>query len=336
MGLVEELKELVALKSAGALSESEFLDAKAAVLAATKSASSIAAPAMNGDAQTEAADKPTERPKRAKESQNESQNKKARPAAEPKAEPAPVATPAKTSKESKAARKAARKAVQKESPSEGAPQAVQVEDDAAVRPAKRAKKEAKEKSKRESPLLAQNLRAGALTPKYRASTVEALKGWKVGDIIAGTSTGAVFGGNAGSGTFRTGFPGVGVSCLQVGEDWNPDILRSTERGEIWTANSPDLCRKADGMPIGYTLPLLTRASKEKSKGEWTFRGWYELLAIQQDEVEIRGMFSNREVPKSFRKMLASGHKVTLEPEDKSLKFVIGRVCSLARVNSPFE
>lgn len=332
MGLVEELKELVALKSAGALSESEFLDAKASVLAASKSASTIAAPAMNSGAQAEAAAEPKARPK---ERPTESQ-KRAQPAAEPKAEPAPVATPAKTSKESKAARKAARKAAQKEPPSDGAPQAVQVEDDAAVRPAKRAKREAKEKPKREAPPLAQKPRAGALTPKYRASTVEALKGWKVGDVIVGTSTGTVFGGNAGSGTFRTGFPGVGVSCLQVGEDWNPDVLRSTERGEIWTANSPDLCRKADGMPIGYTLPLLTRASKEKSKGEWTFRGWYKLLAIQQDEAEIRAMFSNREVPKSFRKMLASGHKVTLEPEDQSLKFVIGRVCSLAKVSSPFE
>jgi hypothetical protein len=309
MGLVEELKELVALKSAGALSESEFLDAKAAVLAASKTASAGAV----------AEPKPVQR---------------AEPAGAPKSEPAPAATPAKASKESKAARKAARKAAKQAAPADSSQSAVQVECDAAVRPTKRAKGEAKPAPVPASTIV--SAREGAKTPKYRASTVQALKSWKVGDVIAGTSTGAVFGGNAGSGTFRTGFPGVGVSCLQVGEDWNPDILRSTDRGEIWTANAPDLCRKADGMQIGYTLPLLTRASKEKSKGEWTFRGWYELVSVQQDDAKIRDMFANREVPKSFRKMLASGHKVTLDPEDKSQKFVIGRVCALARTSSPFE
>jgi hypothetical protein len=315
MGLVEELKELVALKSAGALSDSEFLDAKAAVLAASKTA---------------AAPSPVAAPKPVPIAEP-SQPPRAEPAAAPKSEPAPVATPAKASKESKAARKAARKAAKQAAPADGSQCAVQGEGDAAVRPTKRAKREATP-----APAPSVKPRAGAKTPKYRASTVQALKSWKVGDMIAGTSTGAVFGGNAGSGTFRTGFSGVGVSCLQVGEDWNPDILRSTDRGEIWSANSPDLCRKADGMQIGYTLPLLTRASKEKSKGEWTFRGWYELVSVQQDEAKIRDMFANREVPKSFRKMLASGHKVTLEPEDKSLKFVIGRVCALRRTSSPFE
>jgi hypothetical protein len=237
----------------------------------------------------------------------------------------------KPTKESKAARKAARKAAKrsaaKQSEPELAPAAATAES--AAPPAKRPKREA-------VPPPAPS--AGAATAKFRVSTVEALKRWKVGDTVPGTSLSAVFGGNAGSGTFRTGFPGVGVSCLQVGEDWNPDILRSTERGEIWTANSPDLVRKADGMAVGYTLPLLTRQSKEKNKGAWTFRGWYELLSVETDEAKIRAMFSTREVPKPFRKMLSSGHKVTLDPEstDEQLKFVIGRVCKLSRVaSSPF-
>ena len=309
MGLVEELKELVALKSAGALSDSEFLDAKAAVLAASKAAGVAAAPSPTNSA-TQASGEPRSTPK-----------------AEPKSGSETVATPAKTTKDSKAARKAARKAAKKAAGSGKHA----VDDAATARPHKRAKTET------QPPVPPPTKpRAGVAIPKYRVSTVEALRGWKVGDIVAGTSTSTVFGGNAGSGTFRTGFPGVGVSCLQVGEDWNPDILRSVEHGEIWTANSPDLCRKADSMQTGYTLPLLTRASKEKSKGSWTFRGWYELVSVQQDESKIRGKFANREVPKSFKKMLASGHKVTLDPEDKSKKFVIGRVCALTRVSSPLE
>ena len=41
MGLVDELKELVALRDAGVLSDPEFLEAKAAVLAANKASTSF-------------------------------------------------------------------------------------------------------------------------------------------------------------------------------------------------------------------------------------------------------------------------------------------------------
>lgn len=376
MGLLDELKGLLELKSVGALTAEEFDEAKAAVILASKAAASPAAspaqppapapaaspaPADSSDsdddssssddapqkaaaaaaalaseskavkkaekaakkaAEQEAADKAAKTAERAanKEAEQEAAAKGAKKAAKEAARAA----------EQEAAEKNARKAAKKEAAKKKKREAAEQEKDAP--PAKRAKKEPKVAL---PPAPAP--RDDATTARFRASTVETLKSWSIGQTIAGNDTGAVFGGNAGSGTFRTGFPGVGVSCFQVGEDYNPDILRSTAAGEIWIQNSPDLTRKADGLPVGYALPLLTRPSKTVNKGAWTFRGWYELVGVVEDDAAIREVFANREVPKPYRKMLASGHKVTMDPAevDEKLKFAVGRIVKVQKCASPF-
>ena len=62
-----------------------------------------------------------------------------------------------------------------------------------------------------------------------------------------------------------------------------------------------------------------------------------MQSVVQDDAAIRGVFANREVPKPYRKMLASGHKVTMDPAvtDEKLKFVVGRIVKVKKCSSPF-
>ena len=125
-------------------------------------------------------------------------------------------------------------------------------------------------------------------------------------MLTGVEVSKTFAGNAGSGTFRTGYPEKhSVSCFQVGMDYSPNIL---SKGELCVMNTKALVSRADALAqTPLTLPLLTRINK---KDDWTFRGWYKTSSMASDEAQIRQMFQTKggadAVPAAYKKMIASG------------------------------
>eukprot|EP01047_Picozoa_sp_COSAG01_P071945 COSAG01_NODE_11309_length_1961_cov_29.163265_1_plen_213_part_00 len=186
-GLVAELKDLAALREAGALTAAEYNQAKGAVLLASSlsSSSSSSAAASSGGSAARAA-------------------------------PAATIQPPSQQGQSKQARRRARKRKSADGGSEqlqqptglgGGGSRTTSSTTTAVAPTSKTKVKKEKQQHKPSP--------GARTAKYRAQTVAAVGRWVVGQELRGAEAGEVFGGNAGSGTFRTGFPGVGLSCLQV-------------------------------------------------------------------------------------------------------------------------